>query len=339
MRKYAPYDAATQSEANAGPGHEWNSYGIVGFNDGEPVIFDTDRGQVFVKVVLHPSFRKVFARVRGHVAGNGEAEYFPFIENDEVTVDLIGGSERDAVISGRLNNAIDSFPMDSVAGQDPTKNNFAFKRRRTPVIEEFAGPVTFRSALTGAFIQIGLDGSVTLKDAENAALQLSPDAFSVMGPSTPTSPPEFMFQLDFTGRHAVLQVGDAIFAMSASDASPEQNLLTVPGAFALGTIGNPALEHAISTEAVANLVFQWFTTLAAAFAPVVPPLNGSAISGVITAWLAAGMPASIQLAATTPLLPPIGAAISSAFAGALPKPNTPTGQLAPGIGSPGFLLG
>lgn len=340
--RHVPFDAATAEQALAGPGLSWNSYGTVGFGDGEPVTFDKDRGQVFVKVTLHPSLRQVYARISSSIAGNGEGEYFPFIESDEVLVQFVGGSERDAVITHRLNNQIDQFPMDSVAGQDPTKNNFAFRRRRTPVIEEFAGPVTWRSALTGAFIQVGVDGSITLKDAENAALQLSPDAFSVMGPSSETKSPEFMLQIDFTGRHGVLQIGDAILALSASDASPEQNTLTVPGALTVGTLGNPPLEHVLTTEAFFSLLFAVGTALSTIVIPVPTPTVqavGAAILTLLTPVNAPQLVSALAAAQVVPLLPDVGAAIQAAFAAATQKPNTPTGQLLPGIGSPGLLVG
>jgi hypothetical protein len=339
--RHFPFDARTAHEATDGPGHSWNSYGTVGFGDGDPVTFDEERGQVFVKVTLHPSFRQVYARIGSSVAGNGEAEYFPFIENDEVLVEHVGGSERDSVITHRLNNAIDKFPMTSVAGQDPKLNNFAFKRRRTPAIEEFAGPITWRSALTGAFIQIAVDGSITLKDAENAAIQISPDAFQVQGPQTADTPPEFLFQIDFTGRHGVLQIGDAIFTMSASDASPEQSTLVIPGVFTISTAANPPLEHVLTTEAFFSLLFAVGTALSTILIPI-PTVTAQAVGAAILTLLTANsdkLIAALPIAQTTPISPAVSAGIQAAFATATQKPNTPTGQLLPGIGSPGLLIG
>jgi hypothetical protein len=348
LRPQVAFDNNSLREAFSGPGMDtrtWVSMGLVGFNDGEPIIFDTDRKVPLVKVTLHPSFTKVYCRVAvgaSGAAGDGEGEWAPFVENDEVLVLLPEGNEKaGAVITNRFNNQLYKFPMDSVAGQDPTTNTFGFVRRRTPFITEVAGPWMVRSALSGAFINISKEGIITLKDGENSAFQISPDVIGLVGPSTESTAPEFVMQLDLTGRHFVLQVGDAIMTLSASDASPETNLLAVPGSFSLGTIGNPPIEHVVTTEAVANIISNAFTTFAALVAPVVIPLTGSALSTAIVTWLTSpAYAATFSTSMGTPLTPLVAAAIFSAFGSAGPKPPaTLFGQVAPGIGAPGFTTG
>lgn len=347
LRPAAPFDPNTFREAFAGPGQDtrtWCSMGTVGFNDGEPIVFDVDQGCPMVKVTLHPSFGKVFCRVGagpGMSAGNGEGEWAPFVENDEVLVTFPNGSEKGgAVITSRFNNAIDAFPMDSVAGQDPTTNTFAFQRRRTPMIIEIAGPYLIRNALSGAFFNISKEGVITLKDGENSAFQISPDVIGMTGPSTQTKPPEFLLQLDLTNRHFVVQVGDAILTLSASDATPELNTLSVPGSLTIGTIGNPPLEHVLTTEAFFSLLFAVGTSLVAGPPTLTPTANavGAAILTVLSSNVAQTVLA-LATAQTTPLLPALVAGIQQVFFTAGPKPNSAFGQFLPGIGSPGLLIG
>lgn len=143
-----PIDSATAAAAYARPGQDtrsWVSFGLVHHQDPKQIVtFDEEYGCPLVCVTLQPSGSNVHCRVSSMVAGNGEGEWHPFVEGDEVLVVLPEGHESAGpVIIGRLNNSLDKFPMDSVAGQDPTTNVFAFRRRRTPFIEEFLGPSCF----------------------------------------------------------------------------------------------------------------------------------------------------------------------------------------------------
>jgi hypothetical protein len=113
----------------------------------------------------------------------------------------------------------------------------------------------------------------------------------------------------------------------------------------LATNGNPPLEHVVTTEAVANIIANTFTTLAAAFlaAGAIVPQTGSTISALILAWLTApGFAASFTGAAAGPtsaLNPVVLQAILAGYAAMLQKPNTPSGQLTPGLGCPGLFAG
>lgn len=340
-------DLRSLAEALSFPGIDprtWISVGTVSTDTDNPVEFDVDHGQPFVQVTLHPSLTPVLCRVGGQVAGNGEGEWHPFVKGDEVLVACPEGFEdAGAVIFARLNNALDTFPMDSVGGQDPTTNSFAFRRRRAPFLEEVAGPIVFRNALTGSLFSLDEKGNVTLKDSENSALQIGADVIGFQGPSTQTSPPEFLLQLDLTGEHFVVQVKDAIFNIASSTASPEQSTLSVPGPFAFGTGTNAPIEHATSAEAVANVIQQAFVAFAALTTSNVGPLSGASFGPAILAWIATPAFAAIwETAAFASLATPcstLPAAITTAFAGATQKFSNPAGQLFPGIGCSNLFLG
>jgi len=345
-------DLRTLAEGMSYPGIDprtWVSYGLVGAVDSneQVVAFDTDLKQPLVSVILQPSQVPVVCRVAASVAGNGEGEWNPYVTGDEVIVLIPEGNEKaGCCIIGRLNNAIDAFPMDSVAGQDPTTNTFAFKRQRTPRIEEFAGSMMFRSAKTGAFLSIDEAGVVSLKDGQNATLQMSADVFGYQGPSDPTTPPKFVMQLSLTGGQFLLQLDDAIVTLCSSKAVPEQNIIGLPGPLMIGTLGNPALEHALSTEAFANLLYQELLGLAASIAATTPgPLTGVTLGAAIVTWLNAVPPLpsftlGITTASTSALVPQVLAAITAAFLTATQKPSVPSGQQTnPGIGAAGLNIG
>ncbi len=309
---------------------QWVSMGLVS-NDPEvpPVEFHKEDGQVYVNVTLEPSKTPARCRVAAFVAGSGEGEYFPFLPNDEVIVAIPQGREdAGSVIIGRLNNGLDPFPMESVAGQDPTTNTFAFRRRRTPAIEEFAGPVVFRNALTGALFSLDAKGGVTIKDGENSAIQISVDALTLQGPSTPSTSPKHLLQMNFTEERLLLQVGDAQLLMSGSGAPSQagQVYLTAPADLfvALGT--NQPAEHVATIEAVLALLEVAVAAIGGGFgAPALIALAaavaaGGAPMGTLKAALAAGLP----IAGTTPK----------------PPADPATGvQSAPGLGAVFFHTG
>ena len=315
---------------------------VTNADNGKCVTFREDLGQPLVYVILQPSLTPAVARVASFVAGNGEGEWHPFVEGDEVVV-LIPEGYEDAgcVIVGRLNNALDPFPMDSVAGQDPTTNAFAFRRSRTPFVNEYAGPVILRSALSTALITIDETGAITLKDSENSALQISADVIGFAGPSSPEQAPEYLLQLDLTHGHFNLQVGDATFTLSRSGASPENNALFVPDAFVVGTSGNSPLEHVTTAEAVAN-VLEKFTKQLGLVISATGVGTGGAIGAAITAWMTGGGLATVWGDASAAPLGNTAAGLSAAVAGALATQRGKEGggvQAFPGVGCSGFLAG
>lgn len=326
----------------------WVSYGVCEGTDtdGDTPVVDFSSGQPLVRVMLHPDLIPAYCRVGMAAGGNGEAEWHPFIAGDEVIVVIPEGNPRSGpVIVGRLTNEIDLFPVGSVGGQDPTKNNFSFKRTRTPYVQEHAGPVLIRSALTGAMLSMDETGVITLRGGGSTAgdptspapgFQMGPD---VIGFQDATG--KYALQMSITNATFGFLVGDATFSLSGSDAKNPQNMMGVPGSFALATAGNPPLEHVATAESVANILANALTILAAAFtATGITPLTGATAGTIIETFATVGFPAALTAAAATPLLPTILAAITAAFAAAPPKPNTPgTGQLAPGLGAVGTLTG
>lgn len=321
-------DFASAAAAHARPGQDtrqWVSLGIVHHEDPKQVVtFDEEYGQPLVCVQLQPSGHPVHCRISAMVAGNGEGEYHPFVKGDEVVVAIPEGYEAgNPIIIGRLNNAFDRFPMDSVAGQDPTTNVFAFRRRRTPFIEEFAGPIVLRSAISGAFLAIDKVGTVTLRDGEKNALQLSADMFGYQ-----SADGQSILQMNMTNKQFMVQMEDAYFQISAGTAKDEVNTLLVPGAFVCGTSGNTPAEHVATAESVV-LLFKAFLQLYGTPLGIIGPALDAALAGVVAAA------ATLSLADT----PITAGAIAEAFATATQKPPAVGIQMKPGLGCAGFLVG
>lgn len=319
---------------------EWVCFGTVrgGTTEDDPCVeFEGD--QPLVRVLLHPSLREVRARVAMDVAGDGEAAWHPFIPDDEVIVVIAEGHERaGCVIIGRLCNAIDKFPSGSIAGQDPRKNNFAFRRTKTPVVHELNGPLMQRSAATGGFISIDDAGVLTLRagnvndpDAKEPApgLQMSPDGISMQDASA-----KYSLSMGPTNGVFLVLVDDAVLSISSSSGG-KPSMLGVPTSFAIGTGGNAPIEHVATTESQANVLLNVLLTLAAAITAggSVTPLTGATLGGLITGYLASGFAASWATAvAPNPLLAAVIAAIGGAFRTQPQKFTSPFGQLTPGIG-------
>jgi hypothetical protein len=350
-----PIDADAFAEGMSRPGidpREWASYGVVQGDPNDPstcVSFD-EMGQPLVSVMLHPSLREVRARVSMKMAGNGEAEWHPFLPGDEViTISPNGNPREGCAILGKFSNELDPFPT-AVAGQDVTKNNFAFRRSATPHIEEYQGPVMIRSAKSGGFLSIDDAGVVTIRGGGASptdpapALQLSPDVIGLQGPGSATQPPLFTMQVNMTDEVFLLLVRDATLTIASSQSS-KQSMLATPAAFAVSAGSAPPLEHVATTEAVANIGFQVLGQLAAFLATLPPgPLTGATLSAAIGAWLLLpfGTPSystAFPLAQAMPLIPQVIAALEAAFAAPQPKPAGTGVQPAPGIGCPGFLAG
>lgn len=341
----APIDQRTVGEGISFPGidpRQWISYGVV---DDEAVTFDEELGPLLA-VTLQPSGYQVTCRLAYGTAGNGEGEYHPFVPGDEVLVAIPEGDERaGCVVFGRLNNGIDKFPDKSVAGQDPTTNTFGFRRMRTPWVEEIAGPWLLRQATTGALVSLDTKGTLTLKDGQKAALQMTPDLFGYQSGDA-----KFLLQLDLTGKRFTLQVDDAVLTISGSKASPAKSALAIPGTFAITTSGNPAAEHVATIEAIANVLAQLLGTISplitSGLAPLVTPAAGAPIgpaiaTPIVAALTPAQLATAITAAASAPANPAVAAAIFGAFSGAQQKPpGVPgQGQLKPGIGCAGLLAG
>lgn len=324
-------DYASMARAFSFPGsdpREWLSYGTV--SDEDPVEFDEEEGGPLVAVILQPSKIEIRCRVLMQSAGKGEGEYVPFVAGDEVLVALPEGSSwSGGVIMGRLTNGVDKFPIDSVAGQDPSQNNFAFKRTRSAYIHEVAGGYTLREATSGAFLQLTKDGNVTIRDGSKGALQMSADVLGYQ-----SGDGKHLLQIDLSGKRFTLQVNDALLMLAAGDASPSSSALVSPGSLSISAAAQPAAEHATTTEAVCNLIVQVLKALGTANPG---PILGASLVGVAPTVVAAAVP----LAAVQPQDPLVGTAIFGMFSAATqkPAPVQALGQTLPGIGCAGVLMG
>lgn len=315
------FDAVTIGEALARPGmdtRQWISYGLVSPQqnvDGEVIdsveFDDVDDFGPLVNVRLQPSNIEVRCRIgtpATSVAGAGEGSYAPFVENDEVLVAIPSGSEdAGCVIIARLNNSIDKWPSESIAGQDPTGNKFAFQRIRTPFIQEYASSFMVRSAAHGGFILMSDAGTITLRDGSKGSLQMGPDAFSynegVAGEVDPdgTPTPQAIFQYDLTGRRISLQMDDAQIQVNSSDADNNAGVVQIVSQggtnFIPGT--NQGKEHFATVEGVVNLLEKFAAVIGPLFVPpLVPPADTALVSTALNAVAAGFLPPPSTVEAT-----------------------------------------
>lgn len=277
-----------------------------------------------VSVSLQPSRVAVRCRVLQPHAGKGEGSWRPLVVGDEVLVAVTAATRGECVVLGRLSNSVDAWPT-KVAGQDSTGNAFAFDRLNTPYLFECAGRWLTRESKTGAMLSIDDTGTVTIRDGAGDALQVSADLLAVQ-----SSDGALSLQLDVNGKRATLQAGGALLSLGDSGASA----LVSPGQLSVSTAGQPAHEHAVSTEAVAGIITQVLIALGSANPG---PIIGAALGGLAPVVVSAALP----LAAVTPLLPNVAGAVQAGFAATLQKPpGAPgLGQVSPGIGCVGLLLG
>lgn len=330
------WDMKTMQAMLAGPGIDtrtWISYGTVTKETDsgiKAVQFDDDYSQVLVAVTLQPNDTEVLCRVATGVAGNGEGEYFPFIQGDEVIVAVPMGDEKSGpVIIGRLNNASDKFPT-RVAGNEVNENKMAFLRMRTPMVIETGSSYLIQSSVTGAAIGIDQTGGIVVSGGDKAFLAIKPDFLGLQNKAG-----DVLMQIGTSGDGSTDYV--AIEAKGVklrfnSDTSTPSSILT-PGILGIGTSGSSPRGHGVTVEQVIALInASWVTygglnpgpatgaTMAAAFAdPSGPALVGP------TSY--------ILLASTTPM---VGSLASLQVA--LSKPPNPDPSIV-GAGIAGFLLG
>ena len=318
-------NAATVRELAKGPGidtRQWLSNGTVeiGTADQHPVRFNDETGAplqhgVLVDVKLRPSGIVVPCRVASACAGNGEGEYHPFVDGDEVLVAIPGGDERaGCVILGRMNQAMDAFPR-TVAGMDATANTFAFKRVRGPYVLESATALAFRCANTGASLSVDPTGQVFLNSGDGALLAMAHDACSFQLKDLSAG-----FQLDPSKKQASIVAGST--SVVVDDAVSEWQ---TGGFLKVSTAGNGAAEHVTTIEAVVGLLVQIGLQIGI---QQPGPLTGVLLAPILSTI--AGLGPALVAASKAPLDPTIAGALVTAFT--LPKlPGTPS------LGCPGFL--
>lgn len=336
-------DSMSMAQAFAHPGidpRQWVSYGTVSPQqevDGEvidSVEFDDELGPL-VNVRLQPTNLEVRCRIASFVAGAGEGEYVPFVENDEVIVLIPQGDEASSpCIVGRLNNSIDNWPSESIAGQDPTNNTFAFRRIRTPFIQEYASSLMIRSAVHGGFILMSDNGTITIRDGSKGALQMGPDIFGYMegvpGEVDPqdTPSPQAVFQYDLTGRRITMQMDTALIQVNSddADANPGQVVIASQAGAFFNPGTNQGKEHFTTVEGMTNLLEKLIIAIGAL---LVPPLPPAAAVALLTAALTAAVSSPISDSALIAALPAIIQALEIAV-----KPPVAGGvQVAPSLGS------
>jgi hypothetical protein len=315
---FSAFDHTTAGAAYARPGmdtRQWVSHGTVDPEtpDQKSVTFTKAYGPL-VSVTLQPSGVPCVCRVAHEVAGNGEGEWFPFIAGDEVIVVIPEGDETaGCVIVGRLNQEIDQWPQ-VVAGQDATKNNFAFRRMRTPYIIETASGWMVRHATTGAFFGLSPEGALTFSNSDKAFMAIRPDFIGFQnGDAT------VLLQIDVGASQIVAEAAGTHFVLDKLKSS-----IYTLGTLELGTAGNQASEHATSIESVLLLLQAFFAAVGIASPG---PLTGAALAGLAIAQLNVALPA----AAILPIAP-YTAALTPALS--IPK----VAGVTPGIASPGLLI-
>lgn len=352
-------DHALAAEAFKMPGidpRQWISYGTVDpGTDAKPsVIFKDDQGNPnpygpMVLVTLQPSGISLPCRVAGAVAGDAEADWFPFVSGDEVLVAIPEGDERaGATIIGRLNQELDAFPL-VVAGQDVTKNTFGFRRMRTPFIVETAASYLIRSATTGAQIGIDSEGKVIVNDGDQGMITIGPEAISMS-----SGDGETFVTLFPPTKEAFIGAGSTTFDLI--DGSDSKFISQAGISFAL--LGGTANQTAVTAEQVVAFVMNVLAQLATMSAFTAGPLS-AAVYGVApptscqTSIASIIGPALLAMGGVAPLGPAPGGSFLEFQASAPPifglagaltvamsnpqAPMDPTGSIY-GFGRSGFKL-
>lgn len=297
-------------------GRAWVSIGVVA----EDVIdFDEDDyKQPFVGVTMQPAGVEINCRVASAAAGNGEADWVPFVKGDEVVVVLPGGAEAAGpIIIGRLNNAVDPFPT-SVAGQPTKDNKFAFRRMRSPYILEAAGGILIRQAITTAFLSLDATGGAQLANGDGHYVAVKSD-FLGFG----TKDNDLLLQLDLTNKVLKAEVGPNTVLQLAKEGV---SMLATAGELHIGASGAPTNKHAIGVEQVLVILQAFFTAIGVALPGA---LTGAGLAGATVAALNVALPAATLL----PITP-----YNTTLAGALQVPPDPLG-IKPGVGSAALLIG
>lgn len=336
-----PMDESTVRSLFSGPNQDtrlWVSNATVDIStpDAPSVRFKDENGKMLttgplVSVTLQPSGISIQCRVTNDCAGNGEGEWYPFVDKDEVLVALASGSEQmGGVIIGRLNQEIDAFP-ERVGGLDATENKFGFRRMRAPYIVETAGSYLIRSAVTGSQIGIDPQGQVVINDASKNKIFFSPDVIDIS-----TGDASVFVQLHVEDKRLAMQAGDATFALA------KDTVMNVPGKLNIGTSGASGNGHAVTMEQVILMICNFWAVVAPTISATYPITWAAGFAGILNS-IVAGIAAG---ASPTPLGPLpggniaiISGSMSAVNAGlASPLPQQDASGLLPGIGRGGFLL-
>jgi hypothetical protein len=315
------FDRSTFAQAFSAPGidpRQWISYGVVtrDHETSDVVTYDDEIGAPIVTVLLQPSEVFVACRVAQSVAGNGEAEWFPFVEGDEVVVAIPAGNEKSGcIILGRLNNQLDAFPS-SVAGSGSQLNNFAFKRMRAPFIMETSETLLFRSAKTEAFLSLSALGAWTMSN-EKGFVAVANDFITMQ-----TADNEQLVQINLNSKLVAIESGPALLHLKSSGASQ----FFVPGTLQIGTSGTaPTAFHGVTAESVAVAMQALMQAIGSVFPSMI-------IGSALAASAIPIMQAALLLTSTLPVTP-----LTPAIQANLTIPPDTSGVL-PRFGVAGLLL-
>lgn len=352
-------DTSLASNAWRAPGMDtrsWVSYGTVdqGTPEQPPIIFKDADGNPNpygpqVMVTLQPSGISVPCRIANAIAGDGEAEYYPYVPGDEVLVLIPEGDERaGCAIVGRLNQELDAFPL-VVAGQDVTKNTFGFRRVRTPFIVETASSYLIRSALTGSQIGIDQEGKVIINDGDQGSLAIGPEAIGLS-----SGDGESFVTIFPASKETYLGAGTSTFLLKSGGESK----FISDGAISFATLGGSPNGTAVTAEQVVAIIMNVLAQLATSGSFTAGPLEAGAYSlappaSCVTAIASVIGPALLALGAVAPLGPAPGGNFAAFIASAPPiygpagalgvaalnplAQMDPTGTI-PGFSRPGFKL-
>jgi hypothetical protein len=332
-------DLATAADAFRRPGadtRQWISYATVDADsESNPSVAFKDKDGnpspygPLVSVTLQPSGVRVRCRVAGAVAGEQEADWYPFVGGDEVIVLIPEGDERaGCVIVGRLNQELDLFPL-VVAGQDSSKNVFGFRRMRTPFVVETAASYLIRSALTGSQIGIDQEGKVIVNDGDRGSLTIGPESLGLAsgdGESFVTIfPPD---------QQVYLGAGSATFLLDAAESK-----FISQGLLSFATNGASPNQFGVTAEQVVAFVINVLAQLAFSGSFSAGPLASAAYSlNSVTQLAAVVGPALQALATPTPFLPPGSPSPPSGsfalFLASAPPIFGPTGALTAAMSNP-----
>src|ERR1019366_1740218 len=326
------FDFRTLAQLLSFPGidpRQWVSIAIVDPDtpQARSVQFNDEEGNPLphplVNVTLQPGGLEVSARVLASGSGAQIGEWHPFVAGDEVLVLIPSGNESmGCVIVGRLSNSLDVHPT-SVAGNDTTQNNLAFKRFVEPYVMESGTAILFRISTTGSFIALDPTGNATIQNGGGHYLAIHDDFISLQTKDT-----SCLVQIDPVKQTVLLQAAGTQFFL---DSAGKSHLLT-RGQLSLFTSGGGyAPGHAVTIEQLAA-VFNSFGVAAAAAASTPITLVAFFASMSTPATLAA-----IITAASTAPGGVIAGPISAAIATGLQATPDPSGSL-PGIGRPGLLF-
>lgn len=310
------------------------SYGTVDkqiSDEDRPVEFSKEYGPI-VNVTLQPSGVGVRARVAGFIAGAGESSWYPFQAGDEVVVLLADGETTSAIIVGRLNQEIDSFP-EIVSGNKTDTNTFGFWRLVAPFVIEFKSSFQIFNPVHSAALVMESGGNVTLRDGLLSFLHLGADFIGLQN-----NDGSLQLQMNIeAGSIRLAHNNDPGKPSAIFDISGEASQFATGGTLSLSTAGNIAQFHGISAESVMAILMAYNQAIAAAIGAL-----GGPAAYLAAAWSAPGPLSAIPGGGTVEASLPVANSVflNDVFQQSLiPLFSIPKAPNVPGVACPGLTIG